>query len=286
MKTVSTKFFYSVRLVALWMVAGVFVPALAQVAIQGQWATLPTLMPINPVHMALLHNGKVLIVSGSGNVPSNTSFAAALFDPQTGTITTQPLAWDMFCNGMAILPDGRPLVVGGTLQYDPFFGQLATSAYDPQTGTFTDQASMAHGRWYPTVMSLGDGTLLTFSGLDETGATNTAVEIFTPGTGWSIEFPAPWTPPLYPRMHLLPNGTVFYSGSTTSSNIFVSGAWMLWLGGKQLLQDRNGPSFVRHAVITLRRQREQRKCVEGGSVGILRITLMQMEHRLGIGLDA
>ena len=29
-----------------------------------------------------------------------------------------------------------------------------------------------------------------------------------------------WTPPLYPRMHLLPNGNVFYSGSTTSSAIF------------------------------------------------------------------
>src|SRR5258708_24902331 len=31
---------------------------------------------------------------------------------------------------------------------------------------------------------------------------------------------APWLPPLYPRMHLLPNGTLFYSGSTPSSWIF------------------------------------------------------------------
>src|SRR5215470_7701791 len=166
MKIVSTKFLYGLRLAALLMVAGVSIATMAQVASQGQWTTLPSLMPINPVHMALLHNGKVLIVSGSGNVPSNTSFAAALFDPQTGTITTQPLAWDMFCNGMAILSDGRPLVVGGTLQYDPFFGQQATSAYDPVTGTFTDQATMAHGRWYPTAINLGDGTLMTFSGLD------------------------------------------------------------------------------------------------------------------------
>src|SRR5215831_1857717 len=223
MKTASTKFFYNVKIAALLMVAFVSVAAMAQVASQGQWTTLPSLMPINPVHMALLRNGKVLIVSGSGNVPSNSSFAAAIWDPQTGTIATQPVAWDMFCNGMAILPDGRPLVVGGTLQYDPFFGQLATSAYDPQTGTFTDQANMAHGRWYPTVMSLGDGTLLTFSGLDETGATNKAVEIFQAGAGWGPEFTAPWTPPLYPRLHLLPNGTVFYSGSGTSSNIFDPG---------------------------------------------------------------
>src|SRR5260370_32423653 len=61
---------------------------------------------------------------------------------------------------------------------------------------------------------------MTFSGLTETGGTNTAVEIYSLGSGWSQEYVAPWTPPLYPRMHLLPNGTVFYSGSTTSANIF------------------------------------------------------------------
>jgi hypothetical protein len=220
MKTVRKFFALSLNLRVLLLAAGLSVPAMAQVATQGQWTTLPFLMPINPVHMALMHNGQVLIVSGSGNVPSNTNFAAAVWDPQTGAIATQPLLWDMFCNGMAILPDGRPFVVGGTLQYDPFHGQLATSAYDPVTEAFTDQQSMAHGRWYPTVTSLSDGTLMAFSGLDESGNTNTTVEIFDAGTGWSPEFAAPWTPPLYPRLHLLPNGTVFYSGSTSGSNIF------------------------------------------------------------------
>src|ERR1051325_10714557 len=105
--------------------------ASAQVSVQGQWQTLPNLMPINPVHAALLHNGKVLIVSGSGNVPTNTNFRAGLFDPATGTVTTQPVAWDMFCNGMVVLPDGRALVNSGTLQYDPFHGQLRSAIYDP-----------------------------------------------------------------------------------------------------------------------------------------------------------
>ncbi|MBV9183182.1 MAG: hypothetical protein JO356_17910, partial [Acidobacteria bacterium] len=35
----------------------------------GLWVTLPQTMPINPVHAALLHTGKILIVSGSGNCP-------------------------------------------------------------------------------------------------------------------------------------------------------------------------------------------------------------------------
>ena len=103
----------------------------------GQWTTLPTSMPINPVHVAMLHNGKVLIVSGSGNVSGNTNFQAGIFDPATGLVTTQPISWDMFCNGMSILPDGRPLIVGGTLQYDPFHGDTRTAAYDPATNSFT-----------------------------------------------------------------------------------------------------------------------------------------------------
>jgi galactose oxidase-like protein/PKD domain-containing protein len=194
--------------------------AAAQASTQGQWQTLPNLMPINPVHAALLHNGKVLIVSGSGNVAGNTNFQAGIFDPATGSVTTQPVNWDMFCNGMVVLPDGRAFVNGGTLQYDPFHGQLRSAIYDPATGQFTDAQNMAHGRWYPTVTNLSDGTLMTFSGLDETGSTNSTVEIYTVGLGWSTPYGSPFTPPLYPRMHLLPSGKVFYSGSTTSSRYF------------------------------------------------------------------
>jgi hypothetical protein len=201
--------------------------AMAQASVQGQWQTLPNTMPINPVHAALLHNGKVLIVSGSGNLPTNTNLQAAVFDPATGTVTTQPVNWDMFCNGMLVLPDGRAFVNSGTLQYDPFHGQLRNAIYDPATGQFTDVQNMAHGRWYPTVTNLADGTLMTFSGLDENGSTNSTVEIYTVGSGWSPTYGSPFTPPLYPRMHLLPSGKVFYSGSTTSSRYFdpVAHTW-------------------------------------------------------------
>src|SRR5204863_1877018 len=132
----------------------------------------------------------------------------------------QPLGWDMFCNGMAILADGRVLINGGNLQYDPFHGEPRNAAYDPAIDVFTELENMAHGRWYPTVTTLGDGRVMTFSGLSEIGGTNTAVEIYTPGVGWSPEYPAGWTPPLYPRMHLAPDGRVFYSGSGTGSRFF------------------------------------------------------------------
>src|SRR5215510_15970738 len=178
---------------ALAFAALVWVPSVraqSQAHVVGQWTTLPYQMPINPVHLALLRNGKVLVVAGSGNVAAETNFRAALWDPQSGSITTQSLAWDMFCNAMVTLPDGRVLINGGNLQYDPFHGQLRNAVYDPATNLFAEVESMAHGRWYPTATVLGDGRVMTFSGLTETGGTNTAVEIYTPGSGWSPRYVA------------------------------------------------------------------------------------------------
>jgi hypothetical protein len=214
-----------------WTAAGLLLVALIpatwpaqkpsnKAAQSGAWTTLSYTMPINPVHIALLNNGKVLVVSGSGNDPTVTNFQAAVWDPKAGTILTRPVGWDMFCNGMVILADGRAFINGGTIAYDPFFGEPRSAVYDPATDVITDVTSMAHGRWYPTVTNLADGTVMTFSGLSDTGPTNTTVEIYSPGVGWSQEFPASWTPPLYPRMHLLPNGNVFFSGSGTDSRVF------------------------------------------------------------------
>ncbi len=191
-------------------------------------------MPINPVHVALLSNGKVLVVAGSGNCPpsqagcpsgppysSSNGSGALLVDPVSGqTISQFSLSWDMFCNGMVLLEDGRPFVVGGTIQYDPFFGQPQAATFDPLANTFSNTPNMAHGRWYPTVVTLGDGRVMAFSGLTETGGTNTAVEFYTDGSGWSTQYTASWTPDLYPRLHVLPNGKVFYSGSQTTSKLF------------------------------------------------------------------
>src|SRR5438309_4410701 len=206
---------------------------MGQSNVQGQWSTQSNLMPINPVHVALLPNGKILVVAGSGNCPpsqsgcpsgqpygpSNNS-GALLWDPTSGAITQFSVSWDMFCNAMALLKDGRALIDGGTIQYDPFYGQPQAAVFDPATNTFSNTQSMAHGRWYPTVVTLGDGRVMTFSGLNETGGTNTAVEFYTVGSGWSQQYPASWTPDLYPRLHLLPSGKVFYSGAQTTSKLF------------------------------------------------------------------
>src|ERR1700688_3192821 len=195
-----------------------------QANVQGTWQTSPTLMPINPIHTALLSNGKILVVARSGNYPAQTIYNVGVWDRSTNTMTIQTQSWDVFCNGMIVLPDGRPFIMGGNLQYGPFFGSNRTSIYNPAAVSpkpnYVDMEDMAHGRWYPTSTVLGDGRVLIFSGLDEHGATNSQTEIYTVGAGWAPPVMAPWTPPLYPRMHVLPNGKVFYSGSTTQSRIF------------------------------------------------------------------
>ena len=223
------------RSLFLLLLVGISGPLLVgQVQTIGQWTTMSYTMPINPIHVALLHNGKILVVAGSGNCPaslagcpsgppfgpSNNS-GALLLDPTNGNVTQFNVSWDMFCNGMVVLPDGRAFINGGTLAYDPFQGSLMSSIFDPATNTFTDAPNMAHGRWYPTVLTLGDGRIMTFSGFLETGEnTNTTVEFYTVGSGWSQPFTAPFTPDLYPRLHLLPNGKVFYSGAPPVSNLF------------------------------------------------------------------
>src|SRR5437762_1524369 len=89
-----------------------------------------------------------------------------------------------------------------TMTINPVHAALQSAAFDPSTNSFTNIQNMTHGRWYPTLTTLGDGRVMTFSGVNETGSTNTTVEIYTIGKGWSTPTNSGWTPPLYPRMHL------------------------------------------------------------------------------------
>jgi len=237
----------------------------------GLWSTLPQTMPINPIHAALLHTGKILIISGSGNCPpqqagcpQGTQYAqgAAILDLSNQTITTKPVTWDMFCNGMSIMQDGRVLINGGTKGYGslavvgvqaaiPFTGLPNASIFDPSSESFTDIAPTAHGRWYPTLTELNDGTMMTTSGLnDSNGATNNTSEIWN-GLQWSAEIPGNpnianfpgFQFPLYPRMHLLPTGHILYSAPSSavldfnpSSQTWTLVAWTIYPG----LNDPNG----------------------------------------------
>ena len=235
-------------LVSLVLVAAALAPpgAEAQVNVTGQWQLLSQTSPINPIHVALLRTGRVLIVAGSENDPTVTTYRAAVWDPAAGTFSVQTIPWDLFCNAMSFLPDGRVLTTGGNLHYNPFTGIRTTTIFDPVTEQFTQVQDMARGRWYPSNLALADGSTMTFSGWLDTGGTNNAVEIYRLTSGWGPEAYAPFTPPLYPWLHLLPDGRVFESGAQPDSHIFnpATQTWTTNVAATRYGQERNYGSSV------------------------------------------
>jgi hypothetical protein len=173
-----------------------------------------------------------------------TTPRAAVYDPNTGVINVQTVPWDLFCNGLSWMPDGRALIAGGTLQYPVnghgWGGLKTTTVFDPTTEKFIQVQDMARGRWYPSVVGLADGRMATFSGWLEQGGTNNAVEIYTNPDGWSQEYNAPFTPELYPWLHLLPDGRIFMSGANTSSSIFdpATNSWQSGVATMNYSRDR------------------------------------------------
>jgi hypothetical protein len=212
---------------------------------QGVWRLLPYLSDIMPVHAALLHTGKLLFFAGSGNNLARADapgfgeaakglYTSVLWDPIANSFkdldalrrvgNNRPI--DFFCGGHCFLSDGRLIVVGGTDQYDVVFrnGQMVGAGhgftgtkdaliFDPATEHWTAAASMQHGRWYPTATMLGDGRIVVFSGIDETGSGTTgAVEVLQASGAGHWQQVREFNLPLYPHLFLTATGRLFYSG--------------------------------------------------------------------------
>jgi Domain of unknown function (DUF1929) len=203
--------------------------------INGTWVTLPYQMPINPISTTLQSTGKVLIISGSesdawNNSKGAESYRAAVWDPTGETVNSiaiQNLTYDVFCSGTAALPDGRAFVVGGTSSYS-FTGENRSSFFDAASGQFAQSQNMVSGRWYASAITLADGRIMAMSGLTESGGVSTTVEIYdvaNAGSGWNVPTIVPFSPPLYPRIYLLPNGTVFHTGQGAGGG-FNTNSWI------------------------------------------------------------
>jgi len=193
----------------------------ASLATKGVWELLPCHAPLLPVHGAVLHTGRVLLFSGSGNDELyTTGLRSAVWDYASGEWTAPFTPVDFFCAGQAFLPDGKLLVAGGTKEYDipgtqGFIGLECTYAFDPLPESWTRLQSMAGGRWYPSLTTLGDGRVFTVSGGPD------HAEIYSSVTGWQQQ-PQQGGWPLYPHVFLLKNGHLFFSGG----NVFAGAGVM------------------------------------------------------------
>jgi hypothetical protein len=192
-----------------------------------------------PVHVALLHTGNVLAFGGSGNDANylTSPHPAEIFKPdeidndngKVYPISNQGLEGDIFRSGHLFLPDGKMLITGGTPNYDgsyfgiplpPFSGLNQTYVFDPVLLKWQRLANMENSRWYPTCIMIPDGRVLTMAGLTDKfpWAFLNRIEIFSQGNWESLK--ADHWLPLYPRLHLLPTGEIFYAGSFNTHYTF------------------------------------------------------------------
>ena len=226
-------------------------PVAADPAKVGQWSQ-PFPLKNVAIHAHLLPTGKILYWGRRkefGSVQFDTlndhACETCILDPDgrhSRETANQPLLKDgstvnLFCSGHTFLPDGRLMVVGGHL-FDSQ-GVNQTCIYDPVTDHWTAEAEMNKGRWYPSAITLPDGSVLVLSGSFATGplqppindsGTNTTPPIWR-GVGWESLTDHADGLTLFPRFYIEPKkGQVFMSGAQRQSfflDTTGSGTWVL-----------------------------------------------------------
>lgn len=213
----------------------------------GRWQVLPFHSEVLAVHAALLPQGKVLFFAGSGS--SSVRFAAPDFGSMADGIFTS-VVWDpnapqgnnffhpqtlfapnnrpfdFFCGADTFLADGRLLSAGGTGHYNPFAGRNDACVFNIATEQWSFVKSMAHGRWYPSLLTLGDGRALIATGLTEDLAEphNNTLEIYDPGTNtWQLLHLPGGFPglPLYAHIFLMEDGRIVFDGGRMDDGLQV-----------------------------------------------------------------
>jgi hypothetical protein len=162
-----------------------------------------------------------------------------------GTATSEPgNDGALFCADQNFLADGRIIAAGGTdYLNDPgvegapagvteLAGVTSTRIYNPATRSWSQTGRMNQGRWYPALVTMGDGRIFTASGVEKlikpaypndpaaSGGNVRETEIFTPQTGKWTQNPvsANRSLPLFPRLHLLPDGKVYFNAAGQAFN--------------------------------------------------------------------
>jgi len=181
-----------------------------------------------------LENSRVRILdlrSGSPKWTTSTLERGTTDEGQAGAAIH-----DMFCSDQKLLYTGDVLVAGGSRWDVPEDtrvpeprGVATTRVFDAATDGFRTVAEMQEPRWYPSLVTLADGRVLVASGVRRALGTFMSpeasfsqvrlTELYSPRKEeWTDGGTSDWSFPLYPRLHLLPDGKVFYGGAGQSWN--------------------------------------------------------------------
>ncbi|WP_286220624.1 galactose oxidase early set domain-containing protein [Marinobacter apostichopi] len=184
-------------------------------------------------------------IDGGANPDGNdsTTLTGGLLDTADNTDINDGA---LFCADVVFLPDGRMMAVGGTDYYSEpgidglpvgvveLEGLKASRIFDPATNTWSQSGDMEFGRWYPSLVSLANSDIFVASGVTkllkpvypedpiQSGRNVAQTETYDAENGtWSNNGSAAQRSlPLFPRMHLLPNGHVYYNAGGQAFNPF------------------------------------------------------------------
>jgi hypothetical protein len=215
------------------------------------WEIVSNDSQVLAIHAALLPTNQILMFGGSEhNQTQNASGNPADLD-NTRLFNLSPAApqlietigspnTDVFCSGHAFLADGRLLVGGGTADWGgspdahahalDFIGEHGCWIYSPRARTwrrvrdlnFQPGRNVGGGRWYPTLLTVGNGEILAVSGhpsAEDNRHHNDTQERYAAGNDTWTPLTAELFDPgssgpssrLYPRYHLLPDGNLFFA---------------------------------------------------------------------------
>lgn len=197
----------------------------------GEFNVFDAGLEFTPIHAALLHTGKVWLGSGSANEKVNFNagdFRSYVWNSANNVLKELSTPWDLFCSGHSFLGSGKLLIAGGTRDYPVvwpgtilFEGSPRAYTFNPITETYARQPNMDDGRWYPTLVTLGNGRVYAMAGINQTAdAMNDLPEVFNPGgPSWATR-PATDQWPMYPHLFLSKGGRLFYSGGNVFPGVF------------------------------------------------------------------
>jgi hypothetical protein len=208
--------------------------ALAAAAVEGdvgRWGPVEN-WPVVAVHTALLPNGKVLAYDSIDEEPTESHTVhdrtrATVWDPVTGQHTPANVTtgFNIFCSGLAHLPDGSLFVAGGNLDA-ALHGIVQTHIFNPfaMSNPWSRGPDMAAGRWYPSVTPLPNGEMLITEGgpdMPEVRRTDGGLRALS-GASRNL--------PLYPWLDVAPDGRAFYSGPSDELLSLDTGGTGSWRG--------------------------------------------------------
>lgn len=225
----------------------------------GQWGPVEQLDTV-PVHVSLLPDGR-LLYWGRDKAPDNWDIGGSCqtytWHPTTKArvaLASKPSA-NLFCSGHSFLPDGRLLVAGGHVRNDAVpsregIGETAVHTFDYRTNLWARVLpGMQQGRWYPSNVTLANGETVIMSGyINGVSARNDIPDLFT-SANTIRRFTASSPIPVYPFLHLAPNGKVFFAGPGPGQSQFFDTAANGGGGAFSNVSTMNGDHIVGSSVV-------------------------------------